>query len=413
MKHRNRGLGFFGAINASFEESWAEVKVNKARIFFSLFGVFVAVLALATVIGAGGMLEQSILEDQERRYGKEATITVNVHSENIEREDYIAHVEELIERYGLSAATRRANGLVSLQFSDGVYLSNVELYDYEFGVTRNILMQEGRWFTKQDEKALAPRIIINEWAWKKLGSPDLQSNPTVELFGINSGTAVIVGVTPDYRWTQGPEVILLYDDYTFAPWEEGYPPEYQFWVKPEIAEQLITVLEEAFNGVNGFFPSTNDQSYVSIFRTDAAGQGGQSPTAMITLLLSVIAGIILLIGGLGILNISMVTIKQRVREIGIRRSFGATKNRIFFTVMLESVAATFVAGLLGVIGSITILRNETLMKMFISTPIIDLPPYPIEAAVIGLGATLFVGALAGLIPALTAVRSNVIDAIRL
>ena len=57
------------------------------------------------------------------------------------------------------------------------------------------------------------------------------------------------------------------------------------------------------------------------------------------------AGIVVLIlGGLGVLNIGLVTVRQRIREIGVRRSFGATSGRIFSAVMLESVCATALAG---------------------------------------------------------------------
>ncbi|KEP72408.1 hypothetical protein HR12_45520, partial [Microbacterium sp. SUBG005] len=72
-----------------------------------------------------------------------------------------------------------------------------------------------------------------------------------------------------------------------------------------------------------------------------------------------IAVLVLLLGALGLVNIALVTVKQRVREIGIRRSFGATASRVFFAVMLESVVATVVAGAAGVTVSILVVQSPS------------------------------------------------------
>jgi putative ABC transport system permease protein len=100
--------------------------------------------------------------------------------------------------------------------------------------------------------------------------------------------------------------------------------------------------------------------------------------------------------------------RYRIPEIGIRRSFGATSGRVFFTVMMESVCATVVAGLIGVALAVAIVKNLP-PNLFNVT---DMPPFPVHAAVEGMVAATVVGALAGLLPATVAVRIKVIDAIR-
>ena len=111
------------------------------------------------------------------------------------------------------------------------------------------------------------------------------------------------------------------------------------------------------------------------------------------------------------LNISMVTIRYRVREIGIRRSFGATSGRIFVGVMMESLVATAVAGIVGVMLAVAIVKNPWIQQK-VAPALSEYPPFPLEAAMLGFGAAVLVGALAGAIPALVAVRIKVIDAIR-
>ena len=126
--------------------------------------------------------------------------------------------------------------------------------------------------------------------------------------------------------------------------------------------------------------------------------------------------VVLVLGGLGVLNIGLVTVRQRIREIGVRRSFGATSSRVFSAIMLESVCATFLAGLAGLAAvalSVVLVRNLPLESLLNSgVPLAETPAFPVAAAVEGLVAATAVGALAGLLPAVIAVRAKVIDAIR-
>jgi putative ABC transport system permease protein len=85
---------------------------------------------------------------------------------------------------------------------------------------------------------------------------------------------------------------------------------------------------------------------------------------------------------------------------------------VFFAVMMESVVATFVAGVIGVMLAVAVVKSP-IVEQFIGQGLVtDFPPFPIEAAVLGLVSATAVGAIAGLLPALVAVRVKVIDAIR-
>ena len=100
-----------------------------------------------------------------------------------------------------------------------------------------------------------------------------------------------------------------------------------------------------------------------------------------------------------------------MREIGIRRAFGATAPRVFLAVLLESVVATVIAGFVGVVLAVILVQSDWIQGL-IAPGLQDAVPFPVEAAVIGLVAATGVGALAGLLPALVAVRVKVVDAIR-
>jgi putative ABC transport system permease protein len=154
-----------------------------------------------------------------------------------------------------------------------------------------------------------------------------------------------------------------------------------------------------------------DDIEINVNRTDWASRpDAQSSMAVFEAVTGGIAGLVLLLGGLGLVNIQLVAMRQRIREIGVRRSFGATQGRIFTSVLLESVVATAVAGVIGIAIAVAVLRAPFVMDMF--SGLQDIPPFPVRAAVTGLVAAVAIGALAGFIPALMAVRSNVIDALR-
>jgi len=136
----------------------------------------------------------------------------------------------------------------------------------------------------------------------------------------------------------------------------------------------------------------------------------QQSAQMFELITSLVAGLVLLLGGLGLVNIQLVAMRQRIREIGVRRSFGATGARIFTAVLLENVVATAVAGVIGIALAIIVMRG--LFTFEVLTPLQDSPPFPVRAAVIALAASVGIGAIAGFLPALTAVRAKVIDALR-
>jgi len=124
-----------------------------------------------------------------------------------------------------------------------------------------------------------------------------------------------------------------------------------------------------------------------------------------------IAALILALGALSLINIQLVAMRQRVREIGVRRAFGATSGRVFVSVLLESLVATTVAGIVGIAIVVAVLRSDWVVPaMFYGMQ--DVPPFPMRAAITGLVASVVVGAVAGFIPALVALRVKVIDAIR-
>lgn len=404
--------GFWTGLVGSVVEAWAELRIHRTRVLLSLIGVAVAVAAITTVVGLGAVAQQSTTESYERSSGRPATLFVSAYNPETgmspPRKDFDAAFATVLERYSIDFGTRNAGTQINAQFVDGVTSATATVVDVDYGTMHRVSVDEGQWFTDADEQRLAPAVVVNSVMWERLGSPPLTSHPTVELIGAKTQIAVIVGVTPSLIWEEYPSLFILtsgFDSFAAPDQVTNLYPQYEAWVPASIAQELADTIRRDIVGALG------EGWQVDVSRQDYQVFAGEDPLLPLKLLVGGVAGLVLLLGALGLVNISLVTVGQRIREIGIRRSFGATAGRVFFAVMMESVVATLAAGVVGVAIAIVIVKNPLVIE-FIGQGVTDVPAFPIEAALLGLGVASAVGALAGLLPAIVAVRVKVIDAIR-
>lgn len=400
--------GFVGAVS----EAWSELRVHRGRVLLSLIGVGVAVCALTAVVAAGTIAEQALRETSERSGGRAATMSVNAYNPTgaqIPVADVRAAFQEAVARYDIRYASEHGYSQQQIRFPDGRRLVSIETVAVPFGEMHRVETISGAWFTDADERRLAPALVVNQRFWELIGSPDLRTHPIVTLTGSATDvTAVVVGVTPSSSFETDPTAFMLASQALAllgpADQEMYGTPQFEVWVPPGISEELGQRLSADISGQLG------KDVQVDVYRNDFAEQNAES-LHQVQLLVGGIALLVLLLGALGLVNIALVTVRARIREIGIRRTFGATAGRVFFAVMMESVVATVAAGVVGVMLAILLIRNPLTID-FIAQGVSDVPPFPMDAALIGLAAASAVGALAGLVPALVAVRVKVIDAIR-
>ena len=402
--------GFAGAVS----EAWTELRIHRTRVLLSLVGIGISIAALTLVAALGGMVQQSQTETFERQSGRPALLNVTVYNpvtgESPEPDAVHAAFEAATERYRIDFTSRMAHNSWLVQLPDGVSDVQIQAVDPDYGPMHRVQLAHGSWFTDGDVNRLAPAVVINEAMWKRLGSPALASHPTIPLPGATPATGVVIGVTPSPEWDTYPSMYVLWNAYAerMSPrdLEMWGPPSYEAWVPPELAEELSELLRADIAG------SLGEGWQTDVYRSDYLAWGGDyDPLLPVKLMVGGVAVLILLLGALGLLTISLVTVRYRIREIGIRRSFGATGGRVFFAVMMESVVATFVAGGVGVLAAVLLTRLDV-VREYLLQGAQDIPPFPWEAVVIGLVASTVVGALAGLMPALIATRVKVIDAIR-
>jgi putative ABC transport system permease protein len=393
-------------------EAWSEVRVHKARVVLSLVGVFLAVFAMTSVTGLGLIVAQVQQEQAERSGGRAATIGLSAYDPMTGMPPDAARWEAalggLLNRYGITTYATVGYGEGLFRLPGGTQSLQVTEVSPSYGPLHRIQPVAGRWLREGDRTSLSPALVVNEYLLDLLGGGPLTAPRTVVLGGPQPVTATVVGVVRDgYPQPTVYRVDRSGMDTGAAPAANplGYgPPTLELWVPDDQADAVISAVQSDL-------PLALPGLEVQAYRQDSPGLAETLDT--LRLAVRGAGAVVLLLGGLGVFNVGMMAVRQRIREIGIRRSFGATSARVFGAIMLESVVATVLAGLAAVALAVVVVRNLPLVDWFNNgVPIADEPGFPVQAAVEGLVAAAGVGALAGLLPALLAVRVKVIDAIR-
>lgn len=402
-------------------EAWDELRIHKLRVLLSLVGVAVAVAAMTFVLAIGQMFGQANNEFMERMSGRQITLTANAYQTSSDGSPadptaVVAAYRGAVERFEITHSSVVAMQQATVRGAIATLQPQLTLIDPEYGTIHRRSATEGRWLEAGDAQRRAPAMVVNEVFMSRAGLPPVAEHPEVHIPGDPGFTAVIVGVVKNDQgqWTE-PQAWALYDSWTAAAASGGAAasgdpmmggggiPMLEVWVEPSAASRGTEALQAYLGGELG-------EGWAADVMSNDQSQWGD-PTASFQTIVLGIGILVLALGALSLVNITLVTVKHRVREIGIRRSFGATSGRVFFSIMLESVVATAVAGVVGVGLAIVAMRYVP-MSMWLGMPIEDTPPFPMSTAVIGLVAATAVGALAGLLPAVYAVRVRPVDAIR-
>ncbi|WP_262406001.1 ABC transporter permease [Protaetiibacter sp. SSC-01] len=410
-------MNLWTGLIGSIVEAWGELRVHRTRVLLSLIGVGVAVAALTVVVAGGAIATQVQIEQSERWGGRPATYQLQAYQpetgESAPPSRISPIVEDLAERYDIRYWSRMSGDSVQVQLADGVYFVSVQVVDQPYAAIHRTRLMEGGWFTERDAARLAPAIIVSSDLWNRIGAPDLRTHPTLEIVTAERNVvAVVTGVFESPPGTEGGDLSsfmltgpFMATELSLTPPDQMYT-QFEFWLPTDTADELSARISSAVAGALG------EGWIADMYRSDYLAYSSEDPLLVLKLSVGGVAVLVLLLGALGLVNIALVTVRHRIREIGIRRSFGATAGRVFFSVMMESVVATAVAGAVGVLVAVALVKNPWVTE-WLDAYLQDVPAFPAEAAIVGLVAATAVGALAGLLPALVAVRVKVIDALRL
>ena len=274
-----------------------------------------------------------------------------------------------------------------------------------YEAARNYTMAEGSWFTSAQESDHSRVIVVGPTVVSELFNGQDPVGQTIQANGTNFQ---IIGVTA----SKGSNGTSNQDDVAIAPLTAvqdtltGYGNISQIIVQAKSRDQLNAAQTEVTSILNQLDPQTSGSltgSNFTVINQSSIVQASTASSKVFTTLLGEVAAISLLVGGIGVMNIMLVSVTERTREIGIRKAVGARHSDILIQFLVEAVLVSFFGGVAGVIAGII----GSQFKIAGVQPVIA--PYSIALA---FGAAVLTGLFFGTYPAGRAAALRPIEALR-
>ncbi len=275
----------------------------------------------------------------------------------------------------------------------------------------NHWVEHGRFFTALDEEGRKDVCTIGQEVVEKL---KLGANPIGKLIQINDTTFTVVGIMEKKGGTFGNNqddlVLIPFSTATVMFGSENMRKlVLAFQMRPgsdlDLAREQVTELLR-----NRHHLKKGDPNDFRILAQEELMKTISTVLMNITMIMAAVVGIALLVGGIGIMNIMLVSVTERTREIGIRKSIGARRRDVLVQFLIEAIALSALGGVIGVAGGYGLATAARFgLKRFV-----ELPPVhtPIWAILLAFGFCAFLGILFGIYPAAKASKLDPIEALR-
>jgi len=404
-------------LKTSITALWA----NKTRSALTILGIVIGVAAIILVTGLGQGAQNLIL-DQIRGLGGQ-TIIIEPGRQPQGPSDFSEAFTDSLREKEYQAITKKSNIPGIKQATPLVVLSATAIYNNEtkrsqiVGASETLFnifdieLADGNVITNEDIKQMAFTTVIGDKVREKLFG---QSDALGQKIKIKNRTFKVVGIVNP----MGNVASLDIDNLIVVPYTtaQHYLSGTNYYnmimvqaesedIVPQVNEDIKRTLREMHNITD----SAKDDFHL-VTQADAI-QMVSMITNILNVLLGSIAAISLVVGGVGIMNIMLVSVTERTREIGLRKALGASNANILTQFLLEAILLTSIGGLFGVAfgagGSFltSIILSKTVAAGWSFT-------FPVQSAILGLTVSALIGLIFGLYPARQAAQKSPIEALR-
>ena len=389
----------------SFRMSVQAILAHKMRSLLTMLGIIIGITSVVSVVALGNGSQQKILENisamgtntisvypgsgfGDRRSNRIRTLTV-ADAEAIAKQSYVASVTPMTSQN--ATLTYRNMDLTAQLYGAG---------DQYFDV-RGMKLAQGRFYDADDVKNSHSVVVIDDNTNNKLFADG--SNPIGRTVLFNKRPLQIIGVTQKEENAFGDsDSLQMWSPYTTVINKiSGQRDINSITVK--VKDDVSSTAAE--NGVKALLLARHGKQDFFTRNSDSIKQTIEATTGTMKLLISSIAVISLVVGGIGVMNIMLVSVTERTKEIGVRMAIGARQGNILQQFLIEAVMICLIGGLAGVMlsGAIGMVFNY-----FVKDFPMAFSTFSIIAAV--LSATV-IGVVFGFMPAKRASKLNPIDAL--
>ncbi|MCH7309298.1 MacB family efflux pump subunit [Acinetobacter sp. NIPH 1852] len=355
QKKTSAWRSFFDRLGEAFRMALLAMNAHRMRTFLTMLGIIIGIASVVSVVALGNGSQKQILENISSLGTNTITVYQGRGFGDTSRASQVktlvpADADALAEQPYVDGVSPSANTSVTLRFKDTEASATVNGVSEDFFYVRGMTFKSGQPFDKDGVTQRAQDVVIDTNTEKTFFADG--TNPVGQVILLGSVPSRIIGVIDAQQGFMGNSdslnVYLPYSTVMSRMLGQSNVRSIIVRIKDEYpssaAENAILTLLEQRHGAQDVFTQNSDSIRETI----------QQTTATMTLLISAIAVISLVVGGIGVMNIMLVSVTERTQEIGVRMAVGARQSDILQQFLIEAILVCLLGGVLGVLLSLGI-----------------------------------------------------------